>query len=88
MPYSENKFDLCVKALKWLDSARGKEPSKGWLNNFNELKNELGKEILNEVTNEILKLESLEYHDFSLSSWPDDVMKRFIKSAQWIKELH
>ena len=74
--------------MKWLDSARGKEPSKGWLNNFNELKNELGKEILNEVTNEILKLESLAYHDFGSYSWPDDVMKRFIKSAEWIKELH
>ena len=86
--YSEGKFDLCVKALKWLDSARGKEPSKGWLNNFNELKNELGKEILNEVTNEILKLESLAYHDFGSYTWPDEVMKRFIKSAQWIKELH
>ena len=88
LAHSEGKFDLCVKALKWLDSARGKEPSKGWLNNFNELKNELGKEILNEVTNEILKLESLAYHDFGSYSWPDDVMKRFIKSAEWIKELH
>ena len=88
LAHSEGKFDLCVKALKWLDSARGKEPSKGWLNNFNELKNELGKEILNEITNEILKLESLAYHDFGSYSWPDDVMKRFIKSAEWIKELH
>jgi len=88
LPYFEGKFDLCIKALKWLDSARGKEPSKGWLNNFNELKNELGKEVLQEITNEILKLESLAYHDFGSYSWPDDVMKRFIKSAQWIKELH
>ena len=88
LAHSEGKFDLCVKTLKWLDSARGKEPSKGWLNNFNELKNELGKEVLNEVTNEILKLESLAYHDFGSYSWPDDVMKRFIKSAQWIKEQH
>ena len=88
LAHSEGKFDLCVKALKWLDSARGKEPSKGWLTKFNELKNELGKEVLNEVTNEILKLESLAYHDFGSYSWPDDVMKRFIKSAQWIKELH
>ena len=88
LAHSKGKFDLCVKTLKWLDSARGKEPSKGWLTKFNELKNELGKEILNEVTNEILKLESLAYHDFGSYSWPDDVMKRFIKSAQWIKELH
>ena len=88
LAHSEGKFDLCVKALKWLDSARGKEPSKGWLNNFNELKNELGKEILNEVTNEIFKLESLAYYDFGSYSCPDDVMKRFIKSAEWIKELH
>ena len=88
LAHSEGKFDLCVKTLKWLDSARGKEPSKGWLTNFNELKNELGKEILQEITNEILKLESLAYHDFGSYSWPDDVMKRFIKSAQWIKELH
>ena len=88
LPYFEGKFDLCVKALKWLDSARGKEPSKGWLTKFNELKNELGKEILQEITDEILKLESLAYHDFGSYSWPDDVMKRFIKSAQWIKELH
>jgi len=88
LPYFEGKFDLCIKALKWLDSARGKEPSKGWLTKFNELKNELGKEVLQEITNEILKLESLAYHDFGSYSWPDDVMKRFIKSAQWIKELH
>ena len=88
LAHSEGKFDLCVKTLKWLDSARGKEPSKGWLTKFNELKNELGKEVLQEITNEILKLESLAYHDFGSYSWPDDVMKRFIKSAQWIKELH
>ena len=88
LAHSEGKFDLCVKTLKWLNSARGKEPSKGWLTKFNELKNELGKEILNEVTNEILKLELLAYHDFGSYSWPDDVMKRFIKSAEWIKELH
>ena len=43
------------------------------------LKNELGKEILQEITDEILKLESLAYHDFGSYSWPDDVMKRFIK---------
>jgi len=88
LAYSEGKFDLCVKALKWLDSARGKEPSKGWLSNFNELKNELGKEVLQEIADEILKLESLTYHDFGSYSWPDDVIKRFIKSAEWIKELH
>ena len=88
LPYSEGKFDLCVKTLKWLDSARGKEPSKGWLTKFNELKNELGKEVLQEIIDEILKLKSLAYHDFGSYSWPDDVMKRFIKSVQWIKELH
>ena len=88
LAHSKGKFDLCVKTLKWLDSARGKEPSKGWLTKFNELKNELSKEVLNEVTNEILKLELLAYHDFGSYSWPDDVMKRFIKSAEWIKELH
>ena len=88
LAHSEGKFDLCVKTLKWLDSARGKEPSKGWLTKFNELKNELGKEVLQEITDKILKLESLAYHDFGSYSWPDDVMKRFIKSAQWIKELH
>ena len=43
------------------------------------LKNELGKEVLNEVTNEILKLESLAYHDFGSYSWPDDVMKTLHK---------
>ena len=88
LAHSEGKFDLCVKTLKWLDSARGKEPSKGWLTKFNELKNELGKEVLQEITDKILKLESLAYHDFGSYSWPDDVMKRFIKSAQWIKELY
>ena len=88
LAHSEGKFDLCVKTLKWLDSARGKEPSKGWLTKFNELKNELGKEVLQEITDEILKLKSLAYHDFGSYSWPDDVMKRFIKSAEWIKELH
>ncbi|MDO4881571.1 MAG: hypothetical protein Q3983_09840 [Capnocytophaga sp.] len=84
----EGKFELCAKTLKWLDSARGKEPVKGWLTKFNELKNELGKEAMQEIADEIFKFKSLEHHDFGSFSWADEVMKRFIKSAEWIKELY
>ena len=54
---------------------------------FNELKGELGEEALAAVAAEILRLESLTYHDFAISSWSDDVVKRFVKSAEWILQI-
>lgn len=83
----DGKFSLSVKALKWLDSARGAAAPSGWQNKFNELKGELGEEALAAVAAEILGLDSLTYHDFAVSSWSDDVVKRFVKSAEWILQI-
>ena len=83
----EGKFSLSVKVLKWLDSARGAAAPSGWQNKFNELKGELGEEALAAVAAEILGLDSLTYHDFAISSWSDDVVKRFVKSAEWILQI-
>lgn len=83
----DGKFSLSIKALKWLDSARGAAAPSGWQNKFNELKGELGEEALAAVVVEVLRLDSLTYHDFAISSWSDDVVKRFVKSAEWILQI-
>ena len=80
-------YSLKVELIVWLDSASGASPKENWLAKMSAIKDKTGANNLLLVSNEIVGKEELQKHFFNANAyWNDDVCKRFIKSAKWIKE--
>lgn len=82
-----NDFELKSQLISFLDSGRGSKPASSWSKKFQELSAIIdGKRFL-QITATILKNEDCKTYEFDYGAvWSDDVVKRFLKSAEWINQ--
>lgn len=82
-----NDFEIKVNLINFFDTARGANPTASWNKKFRELCGTIGNTKLLKIANVILENENCKIHEFDYGAqWSDDTAKRFLKSAQWIKE--
>lgn len=88
---AEDKWDdflLKVQHINFFDTARGANPTTSWNKKFQELSTTVGNNKLLQTANAVLENENCKIYEFDYGAqWSDDVAKRFLKSAQWIKRF-
>ncbi|MFZ4929789.1 hypothetical protein [Chryseobacterium sp. Mn2064] len=88
---AEDKWDdflIKVQLINFLDTARNANPTPSWNKKIQELSVTVGNDKLLQTANAVLENENCKIHEFDYGAqWSDDVAKRFLKSAQWIKRF-
>lgn len=88
---SENNwidFQIKVSLISFFDTAKGANPSNSWNKKFQELCETIGNEKFLRTADTVLGNENYKIYEFDYGAqWSDDTAKRFLKSAQWIKEI-
>ncbi|RQO37677.1 hypothetical protein DBR39_12350 [Chryseobacterium sp. KBW03] len=81
-------FEIKVQLINFLDTARGANPTASWCKKFQELSGNIDNTIFLQVAHIVLENESCKNYEFDYGAiWADDTAKRFLKSAQWIKDF-
>lgn len=81
-------LEIKVKLINFFDTGRGANATSSWLKKLDELNVRVGSSKLLQLANKILENENCKDHKFDYGlQWSDDTAKRFLKSAQWLKEL-
>lgn len=81
-------FEIKLQLINFLDSGRSANPSSSWTNKFQELSVYINNKMFLQISQTILKNENCKTYELSYGTvWGDDVAKRFLKSAEWIKKL-
>ncbi len=81
-------FNIKRTLIKILDKARGAKPNEKWIADIDKVKEKISEKELLRIADKIIDNEGKKSYYFnSTASWSDDVMKRFLKSANWIKQL-
>ncbi|WP_286856717.1 MULTISPECIES: hypothetical protein [Sphingobacterium] len=81
-------FEIKVQLIHFLDTARGANPTASWSKKFQELSGNIDNTIFLQVAHIVLENESCKNYEFNYGAiWGDDTAKRFLKSAQWIKDF-
>lgn len=90
LPIAENAwndFEIKVQLINFFDTARGANPTASWNKKFHELAGTCGTAILLQTASTVLENENCKNYEFDYGVvWGDDTAKRFLKSAQWIKD--
>ncbi|QDZ62233.1 hypothetical protein EVD20_04470 [Elizabethkingia bruuniana] len=82
-----NDFKIKIQLINFLDTARGANPNSSWNNKFQELSAIIDNKMLLQIVHTVLKNENGKIYAFDYGTqWSDDTAKRFLKSAQWIKD--
>ncbi|ASE62037.1 hypothetical protein CEQ15_11315 [Chryseobacterium indologenes] len=80
-------FQIKVRLIVFFDTARSATPSANWTKKLDELFGNVDNHKLLQTANTVLKNENCKTHKFDDGlEWGDDTAKRFLKSAQWIKD--
>lgn len=83
-----NDFKIKIQLINFLDTARGANPNSSWNNKFQELSAIIDNKMLLQIVHTVLKNENCKIYAFDYGvQWSDDTVKRFLKSAQWIKDI-
>lgn len=81
-------FEIKVQLISFFDTARGAKPTSNWNNKFQELSAIIDKKKLLQIVDAVLENENCKIYEFNCGAqWSDDTAKRFLKSAQWIKDI-
>lgn len=81
-------FKIKIQLISFFDSARGANPNPSWNKNFQEFYDITGNDKLLLIVRTVLKNEDCKMYSFDYGTqWGDDTAKRFLKSAQWIKNI-
>lgn len=82
-----NDFEIKVQLISFFDTARGANPSSSFKNTSQELSAFIDKKMVLQIVHTVLKNENCKNYEFDYGAqWSDDTAKRFLKSAQWIKD--
>lgn len=85
---SWNDFEIKVHLITFFDKARGANPTTSWNKRFQELSATVGNNKLLQTANIVLENENCKIYEFDYGAqWSDDTAKRFLKSAQWIRNI-
>lgn len=85
---SWDDFEIKVQLIHFFDTARGANPSSSWLKKLDELTVRVGSSKLLQTANTVLDNNNCTDHKIDYGvQWSDDTAKRFLKSAQWIKDI-
>ncbi|WON94362.1 hypothetical protein [Sphingobacterium sp. UGAL515B_05] len=80
-------FEIKVQLIHFFDTSRGAKTTSSWLTKLDELTIRVGSSKLFQLAKAVLKNENCKSHKFDYGvQWSDDTAKRFLKSAQWIKD--
>lgn len=83
-----NDFEIKVQLICFFDTARSANPTSSWNKKFQELSAIIDSKILLQIVHAVLKNENCKIYEFDYGAqWSDDTAKRFLKSAQWIKNI-
>lgn len=81
-------FEIKVQLISFFDTARGASPTSSWINRFQVISTIINNKIFLQIVNAVLKNENCRIYEFDYGAqWSDDTAKRFLKSAQWIKDI-
>lgn len=81
-------FQIKVQLINFFDTARGANPTASWNKKFQELSATIGNNKLLQTANGVLENEAYKIYEFDYGAqWGDDIAKRFLKSAHWIKNI-
>lgn len=81
-------FQIKVQLINFFDTARGANPASSWNKKFQELSATFGNSKLLQTANAVIENENCKTYEFDYGAqWSDDTAKRFLKSAQWIKNI-
>jgi hypothetical protein len=81
-------FEIKVQLINFFDTGRGANPSAGWKKKFQELSGTIDKKQFLQIVHAVLENENCKIYEFDYGAqWSDDTAKRFLKSAQWIKDI-
>lgn len=79
----QNKKELII----FFDATKGAKPNEKWSANFVELNSKVGSQNMKSIANKIIEYSNKRNYFFNETFyWSDDIVKRFIKSAEWITE--
>lgn len=80
-------FEMKVQLINFFDAARSANPSPSWNRKFQEVLVRIEENKLLQVVETVLGYENCKTYEFDYGTeWGDDVSKRFLKAAKWIKE--
>ncbi|WP_106914526.1 hypothetical protein [Chryseobacterium aurantiacum] len=83
-----NDFEIKVLLINFFDTAKGANPTTSWKKKFKELSVTIDKNKFLQIVQSILENENCKNYEFDYGAqWADDTAKRFLKSAQWIKNI-
>ncbi|UKB82744.1 hypothetical protein LF887_17230 [Chryseobacterium sp. MEBOG06] len=83
-----NDFEIKVQLILFFDTAKGAHPSTSWNKKFQGISKMIDNVKLSLVAHTVLKNEDCKIYSFDYGAqWGDDTAKRFLKSAQWIKDI-
>ncbi|AZB17475.1 hypothetical protein EG352_06695 [Chryseobacterium indologenes] len=81
-------FKIKVQLINFFDTGRGANPSGAWKKKFQELSGTIDSKKLLLTANTVLKNDNCKNFEFDYGAqWGDDTAKRFLKSAQWIRDI-
>jgi len=81
-------FEIKVQLISFFDTARGANPTSSWNKKFQELYAIIDNKMFLQIVHTVLKNENCKIYEFDYGAqWSDDTAKRFLKSAQWIKDI-
>lgn len=81
-------FEIKVQLINFFDTGRGANPSAGWKKKFQALSGTIDSKKLLLTANTVLKNDNCKNFEFDYGAqWGDDTAKRFLKSAQWIRDI-
>ncbi|WP_330745914.1 hypothetical protein [Chryseobacterium sp. CP-77] len=80
-------FEIKVQLINFFDSARSANPSPAWNRKFQEVLGIIDENKLLQVVQTVLENDDCHIYQIDYGAeWSDDISKRFLKSAKWIKE--
>lgn len=83
-----NDFEMKVQLINFFDTGRGANPTASWSKKFQELSGTIDSDRLSQTADTVLENENSKNYEFDYGAqWGDDTAKRFLKSAQWIKDI-
>lgn len=81
-------FEIKSEIINLLDYAKGSMPDKTWISKLNEINLKTEKLNIFSLAKDILKFDHLKNYNLDKSTtWSDDIVKRFLKSSEWILKL-
>ena len=81
-------FNIKRALIICFDFSSGSTPKENWRKKAEDITKKVELKKLSLLCDEILNHEGLKNYYFTNTYWSDDVAKRLIKSAKWIKELN